>query len=67
VVPSLAVGVCSPFASNSGVLLKSLLDSIIASGCHEIEMRVAASFRAPTAPKSRKCVGRPIRHGKVTT
>jgi len=26
-----------------------LLDSIIASGCHEIEMRVAASFRASRA------------------
>ena len=30
-IPSLAVGVSSPFASNSGVLLKSSLDSIIAS------------------------------------
>ncbi|HEY3618001.1 MAG TPA: hypothetical protein VGK96_14410 [Candidatus Sulfotelmatobacter sp.] len=31
------------------MLLKSQLDSIIASGCHEIEMRVDESFRAPGA------------------
>jgi hypothetical protein len=38
------------------VLLKSLLDSIIASGCHEIEMRVAVSFRASRAEVTKVCL-----------
>jgi len=33
-----------------------LLDSIIASGCHEIEMRVAVSFRASRAEVTKVCL-----------
>jgi hypothetical protein len=46
------------------VLLKSPLDSIVSSGCHEIEMRVAASILAGRAEVNNSVFAGPSAMGR---